>query len=211
MQRGQFITVEGIEGVGKSTNIQFMRAAIEARGLQVLTSREPGGTPMAEEIRGLLLDHGDEPVPDIVELLLMFAARALHVNNVIKPALKEGIWVICDRFTDTSRAYQGAGRGFPLDDINRLADWVHADLQPDLTVLLDAPVETGMARAGQRGEPDRIETEKADFFTRARECYLSLAAAEPQRFAVVDASLDMTAVRARIDAVMNDILDKVIG
>ena len=211
MQRGQFITVEGIEGVGKSTNIQFMRAAIEARGLQVLTSREPGGTPMAEEIRGLLLDHGDEPVPDIVELLLMFAARALHVNNVIKPALEKGVWVICDRFTDTSRAYQGAGRGFPLDDINRLADWVHADLQPDLTVLLDAPVETGMARAGQRGEPDRIETEKADFFTRARECYLSLAAAEPQRFAVVDASLDMSAVRARIDAVMNDILDKVIG
>ena len=177
MQRGQFITVEGIEGVGKSTNIQLMRTAIEARGLQVLTSREPGGTPMAEHIRGLLLNHGDEPVPDIVELLLMFAARALHVNNVIKPALEQGTWVICDRFTDTSRAYQGAGRGFPLEDINRLADWVHADLQPDLTVLLDAPVATGMARAGKRGQPDRIETEKADFFSRARECYLSLAAA----------------------------------
>jgi dTMP kinase len=211
MQRGQFITVEGIEGVGKSTNIQFMRAAIEARGLQVLASREPGGTPMAEQIRGLLLDHGDEPVPDIVELLLMFAARALHVNNVIKPALEDGIWVICDRFTDTSRAYQGAGRGFPLEDINRLADWVHSDLQPDLTVLLDAPVATGMARAGSRGEPDRIETEKADFFNRARECYLSLAAAEPQRFAVIDASRDMAAVRASIDAVMRDILDKKIG
>jgi dTMP kinase len=165
---------------------------------------------MAEEIRGLLLDHGDEPVPDIVELLLMFAARALHVNNVIKPALDEGIWVICDRFTDTSRAYQGAGRGFPLSDINRLADWVHGDLQPDLTVLLDAPVETGIGRAGQRGEPDRIETEKAEFFARARDCYLSLAAAEPERFAVVDANRDKAAVRATIDAVINGILDEVL-
>jgi dTMP kinase len=141
----------------------------------------------------------------------MFAARALHVNNVIKPALEEGIWVICDRFTDTTRAYQGAGRGFPLEDINRLADWVHADLQPDLTVLLDAPVATGMARAGKRGEPDRIETEKADFFSRARECYLSLAAAEPQRFAVVDASRDIAAVRAEIETVMHNILDKKIN
>jgi len=188
-----------------------MRKAIEARGLRVLTSREPGGTPMAEEIRSLLLDHGDEPVPDIVELLLMFAARALHVNNVIKPALDEGIWVICDRFTDTSRAYQGAGRGFPLSEVNRLADWVHGDMQPDLTVLLDAPVETGIERAGQRGKPDRIETEKADFFSRARDCYLDLAAAEPQRFAVVDASRDKEAVRATIDAVTNRLLNKVLG
>ena len=210
MKRGIFITVEGIEGVGKSTNIGFMRALIEARGLQVLTSREPGGTPMAEEIRGLLLEHGDEPMPDIVELLLMFAARALHVNNVIKPALEEGIWVICDRFTDTSRAYQGAGRGFPLSDINRIADWVHGDLQPDLTVLLDAPVEIGMERAGQRSEPDRIESQRVDFFVRARECFLSLAAAEPERFAVVDANRDKEAVRTSIDAVINDILNKVL-
>ena len=210
MERGKFITVEGIEGVGKSTNIGFIREAIEARGLRVSTTREPGGTPMAEEIRGLLLDHGDEPVPNIVELLLMFAARGLHVNNVIKPALEEGTWVICDRFTDTSRAYQGAGRGFPLSDINRLADWVHGDLQPDLTVLLDAPVETGIGRAGQRGEPDRIEKEKADFFARARECYLSLAAAEPERFAVVDANREKAAVRATIDAIINGILDEVL-
>jgi dTMP kinase len=210
VERGKFITVEGIEGVGKSTNIGFIREAIEARGLRVSTTREPGGTPMAEEIRGLLLDHGDEPVPNIVELLLMFAARGLHVNNVIKPALDEGTWVICDRFTDTSRAYQGAGRGFPLSDINRLADWVHGDLQPDLTVLLDAPVETGIGRAGQRGEPDRIEKEKADFFARARECYLSLAAAEPERFAVVDANREKAAVRATIDAIINGILDEVL-
>lgn len=211
MKRGIFITVEGIEGVGKSTNIGFMRELIEARGLQVLTSREPGGTPMAEEIRGLLLEHGDEPMPDIVELLLMFAARALHVNNVIKPALEEGIWVICDRFTDTSRAYQGAGRGFPLSDINRIADWVHGDLQPDLTVLLDAPVATGMARAGQRSEPDRIEAQRVDFFVRARECFLSLAAAEPERFAVVDANRDKEAVRVTIAAVVNEVLNEKLG
>ncbi len=210
MKRGTFITVEGIEGVGKSTNIDHMRVAIEARGLQVLTSREPGGTPMAEEIRGLLLEHGDEPMPDIVELLLMFAARALHVNNVIKPALEKGMWVISDRFTDTSRAYQGAGRGFPLSDINRLADWVHGDLQPDLTILLDADVETAIGRAGKRGEPDRIETEKIDFFVRARDCFLSLAAAEPERFEVVDANSDMQAVKAKIDAVINNALDKAL-
>jgi dTMP kinase len=210
MKRGKFITVEGIEGVGKSTNVSVIREAIEARGLQVLTTREPGGTPMAEQIRGLLLEHGDEPMPDIVELLLMFAARALHVNNVIKPALDEGAWVICDRFTDTSRAYQGAGRGFPLSDINRMADWVHGDLQPDLTILLDAPVETGIERAGKRSEPDRIEAEKVEFFIRARDCFLSLAAAEPERFAVVDANRDQAAVRTTIDAVTNDILDKVL-
>ena len=211
MHKGQFITVEGIEGVGKSTNIDVMRAAIEARGLKVLTSREPGGTPMAEQIRGLLLDHGDEPVPDIAELLLMFAARSLHVSNVIKPALEAGTWVICDRFTDTSRAYQGAGRRFPLQEINRIAEWVHADVQPDLTVLLDAPVEIGMQRAGKRGEPDRIETELAEFFERARECFLDLAKAEPERFAVVDASVDLAAVREAVGVVVNRVLDDVLG
>ena len=210
MKRGKFITVEGIEGVGKSTNVSVIREAIEARGLQVLTTREPGGTPMAEQIRGLLLEHGDEPMPDIVELLLMFAARALHVNNVIKPALDAGTWVICDRFTDTSRAYQGAARGFPLSDINRLADWVHGDLQPDLTILLDAPVETGIERAGQRSKPDRIEAERIEFFVLARDCFLSLAAAEPERFVVVDANRDQAAVRTTINAVTNDILDKVL-
>lgn len=204
---GKFITVEGIEGVGKSTNIEVMRKAIVARGLHVITSREPGGTPMAEQIRALLLKHGDEPVPDIAELLLMFAARSLHVNNVIQPALAAGNWVICDRFTDTSRAYQGAGRGFALQDVNRIADWVHPDLQPDLTVLLDAPVSTAMQRAGSRSEPDRIETADADFFNRARDCYLELAAAEPGRFTVVDASQDINAVKADVGAAINRLLD----
>ena len=208
--QGKFITVEGIEGVGKSTNIEVIRAAIEGHGLEVLTSREPGGTPMAEKIRGLLLDHGDEPVPDIAELLLMFAARSLHVTNVLQPALARGTWVICDRFTDTSRAYQGAGRGFPLEDINQLASWVHPDLQPDLTVLLDAPVETGLQRAGSRGQPDRIETARGGFFNRARDCYLRLASQEPERFVVVDASQEIDAVRAAvrfaIDKLLHDTL-----
>ncbi len=206
MDTGKFITVEGIEGVGKSTNVAFLREAIEKRGIDVITTREPGGTPMAERIREMLIEHGDEPVPDITELLLMFASRSLHVNNVIQPALAAGIWVICDRFTDASRAYQGGGRGFPQEDINRLAEWVHGDLRPDLTILLDAPVATGMSRAGRRGSPDRIEIERVDFFERVRECYLSLAEAEPERFVVVDASVDMDTVRASIESIVDRII-----
>ncbi len=206
MDTGKFITVEGIEGVGKSTNVAFLREAIEKRGIDVLTTREPGGTPMAERIREMLIEHGDEPVPDITELLLMFASRSLHVNNVIQPALAAGTWVICDRFTDASRAYQGGGRGFPQEDINRLAEWVHGDLRPDLTILLDAPVATGMSRAGRRGSPDRIEIERVDFFERVRECYLSLAEAEPERFVVVDASVDMDTVRASIASIVDRII-----
>lgn len=201
MKPGRFITVEGIEGVGKTTNIRFLTSAVEAYGHTVLTTREPGGTPMADRIRELLIEHGDEPMPDIAELLLMFASRALHVNNVIQPALAAGTWVICDRFTDSTRAYQGGGRGFPQQDIDRLADWVHGDLRPDLTILLDAPVEMGMRRAGRRGEPDRIEIERDGFFNRVRACYLQLAAAEPDRFVIVDASQDLEAVRRSIDGI----------
>lgn len=202
MDSGKFITVEGIEGVGKSTNIDFLTAAFEQRGHKVLTTREPGGTPMADRIRQLLMEHGDEPMPDIAELLLMFAARALHVNNVIQPALAAGTWVICDRFTDSSRAYQGAGRGLPQEDINQLAQWVHGDLQPDLTILLDAPAETGMSRAEKRGAPDRIEIERGDFFKRVRQCYLELAASEPERFVVVDASQDLASVQQHLGDVV---------
>jgi dTMP kinase len=206
METGKFITVEGIEGVGKTTNVAFLREAIEKRGYEVLTTREPGGTPMAERIREMLIEHGDEAVPDITELLLMFASRSLHVNNVIQPALAAGTWVVCDRFTDASRAYQGGGRGFPQEDINRLAEWVHGDLRPDLTILLDAPVETGMSRAGRRGSPDRIEIERADFFERVRECYLSLAEGDPERFAVIDASRDIDAVRVSIESAIDGII-----
>jgi dTMP kinase len=156
---------------------------------------------MAERIRELVAEHGDEAMPDIAELLLVFAARALHVNNVIRPALAAGTWVICDRFTDSSRAYQGGGRGLPQDDINLLAQWVHGDLRPDLTILLDAAVETGMSRAERRGAPDRWELERSEFFTRVRACYLQIAEAEPERFIIVDATQDLDAVRQAIEAV----------
>jgi dTMP kinase len=206
MERGKFITFEGIEGVGKSTNISHLVHAIEAAGHEVIVTREPGGTPMAERIRDLVASHGDEAMPDVAELLLVFAARALHVNNVIRPALEAGTWVVCDRFTDSSRAYQGGGRGLPAGDIDLLADWVHGDVSPDLTVLLDTPVEIGMQRAGKRSDPDRFESEQAEFFERARQTYLALAASDPGRFVVVDATQPLEAVKEAIDAVANVLL-----
>jgi dTMP kinase len=196
--RGRFITVEGIEGTGKSTNIAFLTALIETRGYKVMTSREPGGTPMAEKIRQLLLDHGQEPLPAIAELLLFFAARSLHLENMILPALDEGTWVISDRFTDASRAYQAAGRGLPADSVETLAGWVLSGLEPDLTLLLDAPAEVGMRRAASRGEGDRMDNETLEFYERVREAYLRLADRNPGRFVVVDA--DQT-----IDDVQRDI------
>jgi dTMP kinase len=202
MQRGKFISIEGIEGVGKSTNVAHLTGILEERGHKVLTTREPGGTPMAERIRELLIEHGDEPMPEIAELLLMFASRALHVSNVIQPALAAGTWVVCDRFTDASRAYQGGGRGIPLDDINQLARWVMGDLRPDLTILLDAPVETGMSRAGQRGDPDRFEVERSEFFGRVRDAYLQLAEAEPKRFVIVDATQELESVQNDITQIV---------
>ena len=198
MDPGKFITVEGIEGVGKSTNIEFLAALIEEKGLKVIRTREPGGTPMAERIRSLLLEHGEEPMTDIAELLLFFASRSLHIQNAIKPALQAGQWVVCDRFTDASRAYQGDGRGLNQDTINTLANWVQEDLQPDMTVLLDAPAEVGMDRAGRRGAADRLEIEKTDFYARVREGYLTLAKSEPHRFIVIDASRPLSQVQADI-------------
>lgn len=205
METGKFITFEGIEGVGKSTNIAHFTSILEQKGREVLRTREPGGTPMAERIRALVAEHGDEAMPDIAELLLVFAARSLHVNNVIQPALAAGTWVVCDRFTDSSRAYQGGGRGLPKTDIDRLADWVHGDLWPDLTILLDAPIEVGMERAGRRGKPDRFEAEQGEFFARVRETYLQLAAEEPDRFVVVDATRDLEAVKRDVGAIADAI------
>jgi len=204
--RGKFITVEGIEGVGKSTNIDFLSSIVEAKGFSVLRTREPGGTPMAERIREMLLAHDDEPLPDIAELLLFFAARALHVNNTIQPALAAGTWVVCDRFTDASRAYQGHGRGLGLEQINLMADWVHKDLQPDLTLLLDAPPEIAMDRAEKRGEADRLDSEEVGFYRRVRDGYLGLAAAEPERIAVLDASQELEQVQAAIATEINRLL-----
>jgi dTMP kinase len=206
VQPGKFITFEGIEGVGKSTNINFLAGLIEAEGHTVMKTREPGGTPIAEVIRSLLKEHGDEPLPDVAELLLMFAARSINVNNAIRPALDAGTWVISDRFTDSTRAYQGGGRGFPRDSIEWLATFVHGDLQPDLTILLDAPVETALQRAGRRGELDRFEVEQAEFFDRVRQAYLELAMAEPGRFSVVDCSRDLDIVQAAISEIATGLL-----
>ncbi len=207
---GKFITVEGIEGVGKSTNIDFLSSIIEEHGFSVLCTREPGGTPMAERIRKMLLEHGDEPLPDIAESLLFFASRSLHICNTIRPALAAGQWVVCDRFTDASRAYQGHGRGLDLERINLMAEWVQEDLQPDLTILLDAPAQVGMERAAKRGEADRLDSEEASFYQRVRDGYLGLAAADPDRFAVVDASQELEQVRAAIAVEINRLLSESI-
>lgn len=198
--RGRFVTVEGGEGVGKSTNIDFLCSLIRGRGFAVLATREPGGTPTAERIRELLLEHGEEPMPDTAELLLFFAARALHVENVIRPALARGTWVVCDRFTDATRAYQGAGRGLDTGRIEQLAGWVQGDLAPDLTLLLDAPVELGRGRAERRGDADRLEGEQAAFHARVREAYLAQASREPERFRVIDAGQPLERVQAEIAA-----------
>jgi dTMP kinase len=208
MHRGKFITVEGIEGVGKSTNIDFLADLIENNGFSVVRTREPGGTPMAERIRELLLEHGEEPMTDIAELLLFFAARSLHISNAIRPALEAGQWVVCDRFTDASRAYQGNGRGLNQDKINMLADWVQEDLQPDLTILLDAPAEVGMDRAGRRGAADRLEIEKTEFYARVRAGYLALAESEPERFVIIDASLPLDQVQVAIKEIADRLYDE---
>jgi dTMP kinase len=206
MEYGKFITIEGIEGVGKSTHMASLIAKIEQQGHRVLASREPGGTPTAELIRDVVLGHAEEPIPDIAELLLMFASRSLLVENVIRPALTAGTWVVCDRFVDASRAYQSGGRGIPMQQVNELADWVLGDLRPDLTILLDAPVEVGLSRANARGNPDRLDVERAEFYTRVRGTYLQLAEAEPERFVIVDASGDLDEVSALIDEVAQSLL-----
>ena len=198
--RGKFITVEGIEGTGKSTNIDYLTSLLTNKGIEVVTTREPGGTPMAEAIRRLLLDHGQEPVPPIAELLLFFASRSLHLHNLIVPALESGQWVVCDRFTDATRAYQGDGRGQSAQRIESLADWVHDGVEPDLTLLLDAPAEVGMQRAASRGEGDRMDGEELAFYRRVRTGYLRLAEQWPNRFAVIDASQDLEKVRHDIGA-----------
>jgi dTMP kinase len=208
MTRGRFITFEGIEGVGKSTNMRAFASVVEAAGHRIVTTREPGGTPQAERIREIVSEHSGEVMSDIAELLLIFAARSLHVENVIRPAIESGTWVLCDRFTDSSRAYQGAGRGIPMQQVDELAEWVHSDLWPDATILLDAPVEVGMSRANRRGAPDRFEIEKNEFFARVRTCYLDLAAREAQRFRVVDASRPLREVSADVERIAALLLDK---
>lgn len=208
--RGRFITFEGGEGVGKTTQLGRLAAWLQDRGVEVVRTREPGGTPRAERLRHVLLDRDEEPMPGSCELLLMFAARATHLANLVHPAMRRGAWVLCDRFTDATYAYQGAGRGVPQQDIDALVRIVHPDLEPDLTILLDAPVATGLARAQERNGddgPDRFESERHEFFERVRQCYLSRAAREPGRFRVVDATGTVDdverAIRASVDALLD--------
>jgi dTMP kinase len=194
-RRGRFITLEGGEGVGKSTNLGFVANELRAAGLEVELTREPGGTPLAERVRELIVAPSDENMPPMAELLLVFAARALHIEGRIRPALAAGRWVLCDRFTDASFAYQGAGRGLGDAPVHWLEEQVQGDLRPDLTLLLDAPPEIGLGRAEARGAADRFEQERREFFGRVREGYLARARAEPARFRVIDASMPLAEVQ----------------
>ncbi|MBQ0742184.1 MAG: dTMP kinase [Pseudomonas sp.] len=205
---GLFITFEGPEGAGKSTNLQVFAQALNAAGCQPLLTREPGGTPVAERIRDVLLSHHEERMCSDAELLLMFAARAQHLHALIKPALQAGRVVISDRFTDATYAYQGGGRGIPVERIASLETWVQGELRPDITVIFDVPVEVGMARARARSELDRFEVEEQSFFEAVRNTYLSRAAAEPQRYRVIDASGDLQQVAAAMQPVINEVLER---
>jgi len=201
---GKFITLEGIEGVGKTTNRQYIRSLLEQAGRDCVETREPGGTPLGEALRELLLQHKHEGMSADAELLLMFAARAEHLHKVILPALQAGKVVLCDRFTEATYAYQGGGRGLNDKKIADLENWVQGDLRPDLTIILDAPVTTGRERAGQRSAPDRIEKEHNDFFERVRQTYLELARHYPDRVAVVDASVAIEQVQDQIGHVIRE-------
>jgi dTMP kinase len=205
-QRGMFITVEGGEGVGKSTNIAFAAELLRGAGIDLATTREPGGTALAEAIRQLLLARGDEPVAELTELLLVFAARAQHLARVIEPALAAGRWVLCDRFTDATYAYQGGGRGLDIDVIAALERIVQRELRPDLTLLLDAPVDVGQARAAARGVADRFESEQRAFFERVRAAYTERAQREPGRFRVIDAAQSLPAVQEQLRAALAPLL-----
>lgn len=209
--KGRFITFEGGEGVGKSTNIQFAKKWLEAHGKTVVVTREPGGTPIAEKIRNdLLKAHHEEPMADLTELLLVFAARAQHIESVIRPALERGDWVLCDRFTDSTIAYQGYGRGLPLEQIETLRALVQQQVSPDCTLLLDAPLSVGMGRASRRAqenneETDRFESEALVFFEKVREGFLALAASEA-RFTLVDASQPLDVVQSAIEQRLTSLL-----
>jgi dTMP kinase len=206
MDRGRFITFEGIDGAGKSTALSFVRGLLEGRGVEVVATREPGGTPVGEAIRGLLLDPATRATAD-TETLLVFAARAEHLAEVIRPALGRGTWVLCDRFTDATFAYQGGGRGSPLARLAQLRDWVQQGLSPDLTVLVDAPVEVAQGRLrGRGGESDRFERERLEFHERVRQAYLDLAEREPARVLTLDAAASRPEVERALSAVVEGLL-----
>ncbi|HEY7872651.1 MAG TPA: dTMP kinase [Rudaea sp.] len=205
---GKLITLEGGEGAGKSTVLEAVRELLAARGIDALVVREPGGTPAGEEIRKVLLDTAHRGLCAESELLLMFASRAQLVRELVRPALAAGRWVLSDRFTDASFAYQGGGRGQPADRIAELERWAAGGLKPELTLLLDLPVAEGLKRANGRGSADRIEMENADFFERVRAAYRARAAAEPARFRVIDSSRPLAAVLAAVRGAVSDFMDR---
>lgn len=208
---GLFITLEGPEGAGKSTNREYLAERLREQGIDVLLTREPGGTPLAERIRELLLDPSDEPMAADTELLLVFAARAQHLQQVIRPALARGCVVLCDRFTDATYAYQGGGRGLSVERIAQLEQFVQGELHPDLTLIFDLPVEIGLARAAARGRLDRFEQEGRGFFEAVREAYLQRAAQAPQRYRVLDAGQSLAQVQADIDILLPSLLEACRG
>lgn len=202
MNRGMFITLEGVEGAGKTTNLEFIQQWLEQAGKQVVVTREPGGTKLGEHIRNLLLDPEKElDIHPESELLLMFAARAQHLHQVILPALCSGKTVLCDRFTDASFAYQGAGRGLAIGKIAALQTWLQGKIRPDLTLIFDIDVKTGLQRATARGQADRFEKEKTEFFERVRQCYLDRSKTR-DRYRVIDGSGDLESVQAQIRHVL---------
>jgi dTMP kinase len=204
---GLFITLEGPEGAGKSTNREYLAERLRAEGIEVLLTREPGGTPLAERIREVLLTPGDEVMNADTELLLVFAARAQHLAEVIRPALAKGVVVLCDRFTDSTYAYQGGGRGLSLERITTLETFVQGDLRPDLTLVFDLPVEVGLARASARGRLDRFELEGRVFFDAVRSAYLKRAEADPKRYRLVDAAQPLAQVQQSLDALLPQLLE----
>ena len=208
---GLFITLEGPEGAGKSTNREYLAARLQEAGCNVLLTREPGGTPLAERIRELLLEPSDEPMAADTELLLVFAARAQHLAQVIRPALAAGKVVLCDRFTDATYAYQGGGRGLPLERIALLEEFVQGGLRPDLTLVFDLPVDIGLARAAARGRLDRFEQEARSFFEAVRQTYLARAALAPARYRLLDAAQPLAAVQVQLDALLPELLERVRG
>lgn len=208
---GLFITLEGPEGAGKSTNRDYLAERLRAHGLDVVLSREPGGTPLAERIREILLAPSDEAMTDDTELLLMFAARAQHLAEVIRPALARGALVLCDRFTDATYAYQGGGRGLSEARIATLETFVQGDLRPDLTLIFDLPVEVGLSRAAARGRLDRFEREGRAFFDSVRQTYLRRAAVEPARYRIVDAGQPLIKVQKALETLLPELLERARG
>lgn len=208
---GLFITLEGPEGAGKSTNREYLAERLREQGIDVLLTREPGGTPLAERVRELLLAPSDEQMNADTELLLVFAARAQHLQQVIRPALARGSVVLCDRFTDATYAYQGGGRGLSIERIAQLEQFVQGDLRPDLTLIFDLPIEVGLARAAARGRLDRFEQEGRGFFEAVRQAYLARAEQAPDRYRVLDAGQTLSQVQADLDALLPSLLEACRG